>query len=60
MVRREELVAMGSFLVPSLSGCDVEEEGSEEWLSRRAGGRLLCSGGGGRGGEEQLWCGALW
>ena len=46
---------MGSFLVPSLSGCDVEAEGSEEWLSRTAGGRLSCYGG-----EERLWCGALW
>ena len=51
---------MGSFLVPSLSGCDVEAEGSEEWLSHTVGGRLWCFGGGEPGGEEQLWCGGLW
>ena len=51
---------MGSFLGPSLSGCDVEVEGSEEWLSHTAGGRLSCFGGGEPGGEEQLWCGGLW
>ena len=50
---------MGSFLVPSLSGCDVEAEGNEEWLSHTAGGQLSCCGGGERG-EEQLWCGGLW